>query len=260
MPIFGLGLHVIVALFFAIHAVRTGREMYWLLILFMFPLFGSIVYFAVVFLPSTRLEHGARKAGNALQKTLDPGRALREAQRAFDLTPTAHHQMTLAVALLAAGRTAQAVEQYEACLRGPFANDAEIVLGAARAHLANGTPQPAIALLTTLRERQPNFRPEQTGLLLAQASAGAGLHAQARELYEATVQRFGSIEARTELACWAVEHGDAALAQRELDELAHARRHMTRQTRALHAALFKRADAAAAALARRQDKGASTAV
>ena len=43
MPIFGLGLHILIAIFFAIHAIRTGREMYWLLILFMFPLLGSIV-------------------------------------------------------------------------------------------------------------------------------------------------------------------------------------------------------------------------
>ena len=51
MPFLGLGLHILVALFFAVHAVRTGRQMYWLLILFSFPLLGSLVYFAAVFLP-----------------------------------------------------------------------------------------------------------------------------------------------------------------------------------------------------------------
>ena len=52
MPFVGLGLHVLVALFFAIHAVRSGQNMYWLFILFVFPLLGSIVYFVVV-LPLT---------------------------------------------------------------------------------------------------------------------------------------------------------------------------------------------------------------
>ena len=33
MPIAGLGLHLLIALFFAVHAVRSGRELYWLLIL-----------------------------------------------------------------------------------------------------------------------------------------------------------------------------------------------------------------------------------
>jgi hypothetical protein len=36
------------------------------------------------------------------------------------------------------------------------------------------------------------------------------------------------------------------LAQREGLELAHARKHMTKQTRALHAELFRRVDAASA--------------
>jgi hypothetical protein len=114
MPFLGLGLHVVVAVFFAIHAVRTGRELYWLIILFMFPLLGSIVYFAVVFLPDTRLRSGARKAGAVLQKTIDPGRDLRAARQAFDLAPTAHNQMVLAAALLDAGQAGAAAAQYDA--------------------------------------------------------------------------------------------------------------------------------------------------
>lgn len=133
MPILGLGLHLIVAIFFAVHAVRTGRQLYWLLILFAFPLLGSFVYFAAVFLPHSRLERQARMAGHALQKKLDPGREVREARQAFDLTPTAHNQMRLAGALLDAGQAAEAVAQFDACLQGPFANDPEVILGAARA-------------------------------------------------------------------------------------------------------------------------------
>lgn len=252
-------LHVIVAIFFAIHAVRTGRELYWLFILFMFPLFGSIVYFAVVFLPDTRLQRGARKAGAALQKTIDPGRDLRAAQHAFDLTPTAHNQMVLAAALLDAGKAADAVTQYTACLQGPFANDAEIVLGAARARMANGEPQAAITMLVALQAREPHFRPEQTGLLLARAYAAADLQTEAGALFEAIVQRFGSIEARAELFIWAAANGLPALAQREGRELAHARKHMARHTRALNADLFRRVDAASAQLGRHQDAAAPSA-
>jgi hypothetical protein len=247
MPFLGLGLHVIVAVFFAIHAVRTGRELYWLIILFMFPLLGSIVYFAVVFLPDTRLRTGARKAGAVLQKTIDPGRDLRAARQAFDLTPTAYNQMVLAAALLDAGQAGAAVAQYDACLQGPFAGDNEIKLGAAHARLANGQPQAAISLLAPLRERAPDYRPEQTGLLLARAYAAACMQDQAGALFEAMAQRFGSVEARAELYIWAVANGQAALAQRTGGELAHARKHMAKQTRALHADLFKRVDQAGAA-------------
>ncbi|MBF6907471.1 hypothetical protein HN295_20105, partial [Acinetobacter baumannii] len=132
------GLHLLIALFFAVHALKQGRQLYWLIILFSFPLLGSIVYFAVVFLPHSRIERQARLAGRAIGRTLDPGRDVREAQREFDLTPTAHNGMRLAAALLDAGQTEQAVAQYDACLDGPFAGDPEVILGAARARLAHG--------------------------------------------------------------------------------------------------------------------------
>ena len=244
MPIFGIGLHIIIAIFFAIHAVRAGRELYWLVILFMFPLLGSIVYFAVVFLPDARLQRGVRKAGAAIQKSLDPRRDLREARQALDLTPTAQNQMRLAAALLDAGEITQAVEQYDACLRGPFAGDAEIGVGAARAKLANNQPQAAIDVLVPLRAKHPNFRAEQVGLLLAGALAAAGRQQEAGVEYEAVAQRFGSVEARAELAMWAIANGQRALAERELKELDHARKHMSKPIRAMHQDLFRRLDAA----------------
>lgn len=248
MPIFGIGLRIVIAIFFAIHAVRSGRELYWLVILFMFPLLGSIVYFAVVFLPDTRLQRGVRKAGSAIQQTLNPGREMREAQQAFDLTPTAHNQMRLAAALFDAGMIAQSVEHYDACLRGPFGGDAEIGVGAARAKLANDQPQEAVGILVSLRATQPNFRPEQVGLLLANAYAAAGRQADAGREYEELAQRFGSVETRAELALWAIARGERELAERELKELAHARKHMTKYTRSLHQHLFKRLDSASAAM------------
>lgn len=246
MPIVGLGLHFIVALFFAIHAVRTGRQMYWLLILFSFPILGSIVYFAVVFLPHSRIERQARMAARAIQKSMDPGRAVREAQRVFDLTPTAHNQMRLAAALMEAGRAAEAVKQYEACMQGPFAQDAELILAAARAKLANGEADAAILLLSPLQMKQPNYRTEEVGLMLGRAYAACGLQQDAGVQFEAVVERFGSIEARGELALWALANGKDAVAQRELKEIEHARRHMAKHTLELHQDLFKRLDAAAA--------------
>jgi hypothetical protein len=246
MPIFGLGLHLIVAIFFAVHAVRTGRQLYWIALLFMFPLLGSIVYFAAVFLPHSRIERGLRKTGAAIQQKLDPGREMREAREAFDLTPTAHNQMRLAAALFDAGHYAQAVECYDACLRGPFAGDAEIALGAARAKLANRQPQDAITVLLALRAKHPGFRPEQAGMLLAGALDAAGRTEDAGAEYEKIAQRFSSVETRAALALWALAQGHRALAERELKELDHARKHMPSHTRELHRDLFKRLDAARA--------------
>ncbi len=246
MQIFGIGLHIIVAIFFAIHAVRERREMYWLLILFLFPLFGSVVYFFAVFLPSSRLDQSAARAGRALQASLDPGREVRDAQRAFELTPTAHNQMRLAQALLENGQPARAVEHYDACLQGPFARDAELRLGAARARLANGQHAGAIDLLETLAREQPGFRPEQMHILLGKAYAAAGRQDEAGSQFATAAHRFGSLEARAELAIWALANGKPQLAEPELQEIERTRKHMPGHSRKLNAELFRRVDAARA--------------
>lgn len=227
--------------------MRNRRQLYWLLILFSFPLLGSLAYFIVEYLPASRLERRGRIAGRALQKNLDPGRDVREARQAYDLTPTAHNQMRLATALLDAGESEEAVRHFEACLNGPFAGDPEVILGAARAHAAHGQPAAAIALLAPLQAKRPDFRAGDVGLELGRAYEASGRQEEAGAQYEMVVERFGDLEARVELALWALANGQDAVAQRELKEIEHARKHMPKHARDLNQALFKRLDAALAA-------------
>lgn len=244
MPILGLGVHFLIALYFAVHAIRSGREMYWLFVLFSMPGIGSLVYFFAIYLPQSRLDRTISKAGTAVMRSLDPGRDVREAQNAFDLTPTAHNQTKLAAALLAAGMHAQAVAQYEACLTGPFAGDPEIRFGAAQAHLANHNGQAAVRMLLELRKTHPTFRDDQLSLVLARAYAEAGSHPEAGQEFAALVERFNGIEARAEYALWALSRREQVVAEAQLKELNHSRKHMSKYTRALHQDLFKRVDAA----------------
>ncbi len=247
MPIFGLGIHVVIALFFAIHVVRTGREMYWLFILFMFPLLGSIVYFLAVYLPSTRIDHAVRKTVSAAARSLDPGRELREARQAFDLTPTAQNQMRLAAALLDAGDAAQAAEHFEACLKGPFASDAEIRVGAASARLENGQASAAVELLIAARRDTPEFRAEQVSLLLGRCYARAGRNADAKAEFATAVQRFSSIESRVALAVWALDTGDIETANAQKAEIDKTVKHWSKHTRVLNKPLLSQLESTFAA-------------
>ncbi len=248
MTIFGIGLHVLIALFFAVHVIRTHQQMYWLMILFMFPGLGSIVYFLAIYLPNSRLDHGARKVVSAAAKTLDPNRELREARAAFDYTPTAQNQMRLAAAQLEAGAADEAAATYEACLQGVFASDLEIRFGAARATLACGRAAAAVGHLELIRKTDLNFRPEQVALLLAQALAAAGRNDDAKLEFEFALSRFGSFAARAEFAIWAANAGQAALARELHAELRRSMERWNRHTRDMNYELLRRLDAAMASL------------
>ena len=108
--------------------------------------------------------------------------------------------MRLAVALLEAGQSAEAADNYEACLRGPFASDPEILMGAAHAQLASERPTAAMAHLQAIRTERPDYRAEQVTLLYAKALAASNRHEEASAEYRAAVEQFGSFEARAEYA------------------------------------------------------------
>lgn len=250
MTIFGIGLHVLVALFFAVHVIRSGQQMYWLMILFAFPGLGSIVYFLAIYLPDSRLQHGARKVVTAAARTLDPGRELREARDAYAYTPTAQNQMRLATAQLEAGNADEAAATYEACLQGPFSGDLEIRFGAARATLSCGRAAAAVTHLQTIRAADANFRGEQVSLLLAQALAAAGRQDEARTEFEFALGRYNSFAAQAEFAIWAAGVGDAARANQLHAELQRTMERWTRHTRELNQELIRRLNAAMAAVRR----------
>lgn len=250
MPFIGLGLHFLVAIFFAVHVIRKGRQMYWLIILFSFPLLGSLVYFLVEFLPASRVDRGLKSAAAMALKVLDPTRELRAARDAFDLTPTAQNQIRLANALLDAGEPAKAVEQFDLCLKGPFAKDPEIGFCAAKARLLANQPSDAVRLLHGIRERNKSFRQEQLAVLLAQAHAAEGSNIPAREEFEIAVTRFGGIESKAEYAIWAAKVGDLETANRLQNDLRQTWKHWDAHVRSLQGPLFKRVDAAIASAQR----------
>lgn len=214
MPFAGLGLHILLALFCAVHVVRSGQQLYWLFILFAFPLLGSLVYFFMIYMPNSRLERGAMKAVSAAARALDPGKDVRAARADFEATPTAQNQMRLAAALLETGAAEEAAQHYARALKGPFASDPDIRYGAARALVECQRFAEALAHIDMLRRERPEYRPDAVSLLLARAWAGTGKAAEAREVFERSIDRFGTFEAHAEYAIWALATGDAALAAR----------------------------------------------
>ena len=219
MPFAGLGIHILLALFCAVHVLRTGQQIYWLFILFAFPLLGSLVYFFVIYMPNSKLERGAMKAVAAAAKVIDPTKEVRAAQADYEETPTAQNQMRLAAALLEVGQAEEAAKLYEGGLKGPFASDPDLRFGAARAFTESQRYTEALGHLENLRSTRPAYRPDSISLLLARCYAGSSRQSDARQEFERAVERFGTFEAHAEYAIWALATGDASTAARLQSEI-----------------------------------------
>ena len=237
MPFLGLGLHVLIALFFAVHAMRHGKQMYWLLILFSFPLLGSIVYFVVEYLPASRMQRTAGKVANAAIGFIDPEREYRAAAEAYDLAPTAQNKLRLARAALDRGQAADAVGHYRDALKGPLASDPELQFGLASALLAAGgatAGRDALQALHTLRSTREDYRKDEVAVLTARALAADGQQAEARQAFEDALGHYNTVEARARYFAWLAQQGDTAGAQRQWDELQQAARHWNSHARSVN--------------------------
>ena len=198
MPVFGL--HVVIALFFAVHAVRSGQDRYWLFILFVFPLLGSVVYAVAIWLPELRYSHGGRQLVQGARRLLDPARELRAAQEAFDTATTTDNRVRLADALVEAGRPADAVPHYRDALHGIHADDPDTQVRLARALLESGQAGEARHLLDGLIQRRPDFRSPAGHLIYARAVAEEGDRAKARNEFDTLIGYFSGFEARARYA------------------------------------------------------------
>jgi hypothetical protein len=238
--IFGIGIHVLVALFFAVHAIRQGRELYWLLILFIFPFLGSIVYFFAVYLPNSRLESALRSGSSEALKLLNPGKNLRDAERAYDLTPSVGNQMRVASALFAAGKTARAIQTFDACLERAPANDLDLRIEAAKAKIEGGQAEQAIMLLRYVRTQNDTYRVQDVTLLSARALADAGQDVAAGQQFDYLYKNFGAIDVKVEYAIWLLSRQKTAQANEVKTEIDQAVKHWPRHAKYLNKPLLKK--------------------
>jgi hypothetical protein len=225
MPIIGLGLHFILAVFFAIHAVRTRRNSYWLFILFSFPVLGSVVYLFVEYLPDLRNTRSGRKVIAAAQSLIDPEREWREANREYEISPSAQNRARLANALLARGQAQEAIGHYEACLKGPLSDDADLGWGLARAQLQANHAHAAFMTAQGIAAKRPDFHREELQLLIAQCHAALQNNDQTRAAFEAAVAGSTGAQARARYVQWLVSINDIAGAQRVKADLDQASKH-----------------------------------
>jgi len=223
MPILAF-VHLAIAAFFGIHAVRNHRPMYWLMVLFAFPGLGSVVYFFAEYMPTLRHTRTGRKAARVMQGLVDPNRELREAAAAFDRTPTTYNRSLLARALLAKGQVEEAISHYQEAASGAYATDVAFLKGLSIAQLEARKYADAVGTLERLFAASPDQKTGDLALMYAEALQGAGRIEAAQE-FESVIAADGSLEARCKYGLYQRECGNLTAAKLSCEHvLADARR------------------------------------
>lgn len=221
MPIIGL-LHLLVAIAFIIHAHKTGRPHYWMMILLFLPLVGSIAYVLIELLPEAANSRRARKVAGDLHTIVDPHRELRRLTARAGETDTVEAKCRLAEEFERKGMWDEAIGLYRQAAQGIYAEDGDVVRGLARALLGSGDAPAALETLDRLKAAQPDYQNQDAHMTYARALEATDRLRDAEAEYAALSAYFVGLEARTRHGLILQRLGEPAQARRRFEEVVKA--------------------------------------
>jgi len=218
MPAFGV-LLVLAQIACAVHVVRTGRHYVWIWLVVFVPVIGMAAYFCAELLRELIHSQHARQAAARVEKTVNPGRRLREAERRAQITPTAENKAALAAEYLLAGRAAEATALYREALAGIHAGDPGMTLGLARALFAEEKFADAQKELEALQRENPKLHAPEAHLLYARCLEEQGKNGAALAEYRVLIHYYPGQEARCRYAMLLQRTGRGDDARRIFEEI-----------------------------------------
>ncbi|WP_220811640.1 tetratricopeptide repeat protein [Pseudomonas paralcaligenes] len=219
-----------------LHVVRSGQERYWLYLIIALPGLGCLIYFLGIMAPDLLRSRRGRRTLNQLHDRLDPERHLRALFDALEQSDTRETRVQLADELLRLDRAAEAAEHYRAALRGVHSHAPDIMLGLARAQLAQHDATGCRDTLDQLIQHNPQYRSSEGHLLYARALTALGELAKAEEEFHALLGHFAGPEARYHYALLLRRAGRDAEARGQLEQIEQYARRAPRHYRNLHQA------------------------
>jgi hypothetical protein len=219
MPIAAL-VDILLAVTCVVHVARTGRPYFWIYIVLLVPVIGSLAYVAAELLPSLLRGPSGQKAAARTRSLLDPDRPYREAQRALRISPTPHNMCALAAVCIERRSYDEATALYRGALTGMHAEAPDIMDKLARALFLKGDMAGTVAALDALRAANPGYRSDEAHVIYAQALEALGRNDEALAEYDALAGYWSGEEARLRYALLLQRLGRAGEARQLLERIA----------------------------------------
>ena len=221
-----------------VHALRNG-EYFWAVLIFIFSLFTSILYFFIVY--------RASGAGNPMAGFELPGagdrRRIKQLQADIHHLDKAHLHLQLADIYFSQGKLEQAEASYRAAYeRDPRDEDV-------RAHLGNclerrGKEAEALPLLESVVATNPKHDYGYTLMTLAETQADLGQVDRALASWRQVLSMYSYPRARVQYAELLIKQKDYAEARKALDEVIKDAPYATKFERKREKVWFNRAKSA----------------
>lgn len=195
MPIFAIAT-LLLQILLAVHVAKTGRNLYWIMLIVMVPIIGSLVYLVVEVLPDLRNSPGARRTVRAMADRINPERRRQQIADQLALNNSLENRSALARESLQLGDFSNAERLFKECLTGPYQTDPTFMLGLAEAQAEQGKFAEARKVLEDLIAANPGFQSHDGHLLYARSLEALGETDAALKEYEVLAASYPGEEGR----------------------------------------------------------------
>lgn len=214
----------------AIHVVRTGRSMLWLVGMAITSFIGSLgilvlvgiwlAYLVTAVIPDFLGSNNMRRFRTGLREAADPGRDYREKKRAAAMIGSVDSKRALAEESLKRGLHAEAIALYQDAMQGPLGDsDPTLLKGLGRAKLMAGDAAEAERLFIRVHELDPPAFDAEVELDYARALEMLGKTEAAIRQYESVAPRYAGEEAKVRLGLLLEKSGQDGRAQQIFREV-----------------------------------------
>lgn len=217
MPILVL-LELSLQVYFAVHALRSGRDKYWLYIILM-PGIGIIIYFFSEYLPELQANARVQQIKPSLDPKMKPEKRLKLLKTQVEISPSLNNKKDLAREYVNACMFDQAIETYESCLQGAHKKDTGVLEGLSCAFYFKGDYDNAIQSLGKLINARGGIRGDQFDLLLAEAFERIGKSNDALDQYDKICNKCSGEEARCKYALLLKKTGKTVEANKIFEQI-----------------------------------------
>ena len=241
--IFGVGIHVLIAVFFAIHALKNGRPFFWLWILFVFPFLGSVVYFVVEYLPQSRMPHQANALGRRALHILQPNRELNKAKEHYEHVPSVDNAVRYAEYLIEMDKANEAIVVLNQKMNRLVENDPVYLEQLARAYLQDQKADQSLEITAKIKQINPQYKVEKIALYRALSHHQLNQQDLAKQEFLIATQS-KDIHIVAEYALWAIQTQQAELAHHIRAEMQKSWAMWSKYSRKMYKPLFRQIDKA----------------
>jgi hypothetical protein len=204
---------------FIVHAARTGRPYYWMMIILWLPVFGILAYIVFELLPNAHQTPAGQKAVRNAQRLVNPEGDYRKLTIQLENTPTVANKRALADECVRLGKLEEAEGLYRDGMTGIHATDPALMLGIARVRFAQGNAAGALQALDDLKAANPGFQSGDAHMIYARSLEDLSRDGEALHEYEALSRYFGGEEPKVRRAQLLLKMGQTEAARDAFAEI-----------------------------------------